>query len=512
MTSDWTATQVDEAVLGRLAERIALKLRPADTIALHGELGAGKTTFARALIRAMLSDANAEVPSPTFSLVQTYDTPRLRLAHLDLYRLGHADEAMELGTDEMLSSGALIVEWPERAPSLLSNDRLDIYLSETGNAADRDVRITASGSWRPRLKRTAALCYFLDAQPEWRTASVSYLQGDASPRAYARLYLPAKTAILMDSPRQPDGRPVRNGLPYSRIAHLAEDVRPFVAVAAALRDANLSVPDIHAADLDHGFVLMEDFGDRVFGQEMLASTPQAELWRAGVDALLVLRHTSVPASIPLADGSAHVVPAQDRAALAIETDLLADWYWPSIHGAAMPDEVRAELSSLWNRVFDQLLTMPTGWALRDYHSPNLVWLPDRKGARRAGLLDFQDALQAPLAYDLVSLLQDARVDVPIELEQILFAHYCEATRSADPQFDETTFRYAYAALGAQRNTKILGIFARLWKRDGKPGYLRHIPRIWGYLERDLAHRDLAPLRNWYDRHFSAALRTRIPIA
>ncbi len=142
------------------------------------------------------------------------------------------------------------------------------------------------------------------------------------------------------------------------------------------------------------------------------------------------------------------------------------------------------------------------------HSPNLIWLPERSGAAKVGILDFQDAVNEHFAFDLVSLLQDARVDVSATLESELLAHYCAAVRRSEPQFDEAEFTFAYNALGAQRNTKILGIFARLAGRDGKPQYLGHLPRVWGYLERNLRHPALGSLAAWYDRHFPVSLRSR----
>jgi hypothetical protein len=164
---------------------------------------------------------------------------------------------------------------------------------------------------------------------------------------------------------------------------------------------------------------------------------------------------------------------------------------------------------LWQPLFARLGRQPEGWVLRDFHSPNLVWLPERDGARRAGLLDFQDALRGSPAYDLVSLLEDARLDVPAALEDELLAYYL-GRREADPAFDGAEFRFAYAALGVQRNTKILGIFARLAMRDGKRTYLRHIPRIWRYMARGLAHPDLSGLARWFDRYLPDAIRHHPP--
>ena len=146
--------------------------------------------------------------------------------------------------------------------------------------------------------------------------------------------------------------------------------------------------------------------------------------------------------------------------------------------------------------------------LRDYHSPNLLWLPEREGLARVGVIDFQDALKGHAAYDLVSLSQDARRDIPGDLEGRLYAHYCEARAQRDSAFEQDAFGAAYAALGAQRNSKILGIFARLAKRDGKHDYLAHIPRVSAYMERNLAHPALKSLRAWFDAHLPEVMRTK----
>ena len=506
MTHLWTVQQANETRLNRVAQLIALKLAPGDLLALSGDLGAGKTTLARGLVRALLGDGDAEVPSPTFSIVQTYETPRVFVAHADLYRLAREDELGELGLDEMLAQGALIVEWPDKAPSLASPNRLDVELSETGDVATRNMTLTGHGTWGPRLARLEMISTFLDHSTVADDAPVSCLQGDASARAYARTERNGQSVILMDSPRQPDGPPVRDGLSYSRIAHLAEDVRAFVAVARGLKAANLSAPEIYQADLERGLLLLEDFGDGVFGQELARGVSQENLWRQGVDTLLALRAVPMPAVLPLPDGSSYTVPRQDRAALQIEVELLIDWYWPAVKGGPAPAAVRQDFLAIWNAFFDVILEQPAGWVLRDYHSPNLIFLPDRTGARSAGLIDFQDALEGHAAYDLVSLLQDARVDVSAAIERKLFAHYCAAAAAAEPEFDIPAFEFAYSALGAQRNTKILGIFARLAKRDGKPGYLRHVPRLWDYLDRDLAHPELADLKAWFALHFPGPSR------
>ena len=275
-----------------------------------------------------------------------------------------------------------------------------------------------------------------------------------------------------------------------------------------MRDLGLSAPEIFAVDIDAGLLLTEDFGDRVFGAEVAAGADQRALWRAGVDALLALHRAPVERRLPVGDGSYHEVPLFDLAALRIEAELLPDWYVPALTGAALAADARAAFLSVWRPVFDRQIAMPAGLLLRDYHSPNLLILPERAGAQRAGIIDFQDAMIGPRAYDLVSLLQDARLDVAPEIETELLAAYCAEAAATQSGFDRASFEWAYAALGAQRNTKILGIFARLARRDGKPRYLAHIPRIWRYLERDLAHLGLAPLAAWYDKHLPPAMRSR----
>jgi tRNA threonylcarbamoyl adenosine modification protein YjeE len=496
---------VSEPALVRLGEQLAFAARRGDLFALSGDLGAGKTTLARAIIQALTGNKGEEIPSPTFTLVQNYVTPRMPVAHLDLYRLRTPSELEELGLDVALKNGIAIVEWPEQAGDLLPPDRLDVRLDDDAGGASRRVTLTAHGDWATRLDRFIAMRALIAAAGE---GELQYLQGDASVRRYGRLVRGAHPgAILMDWPRQPDGPAIRNGLPYSRLAHLAEDVRPFVAVASALHEAGLTVPRIHAQDLDNGLLLLDDLGDRVFGREVeTGAADQATLWRAATEALVALQDAPTPQKLPVDGNGVHHVSAYDSDAMSIETELLTDWYWPALRGAAVPQSERAEFVSLWAGIFAELAKMPAAWVLRDYHSPNLLWLPEREGVARVGVIDFQDAMRGPAAYDLVSLLQDARVDVAPELEAQLFEHYCAGVSAGRTGFDRDAFAFAYAALGAQRNTKIVGIFARLAKRDGKPGYLRHIPRLWRYLERDLAHPQLAGLKRWYDRHLPIEAR------
>jgi tRNA threonylcarbamoyl adenosine modification protein YjeE len=500
MTESWSLEDVDLVTLDILASRLALFLKPGDVLALSGPLGAGKTTFARALL--MRLGGEGEVPSPTFALMQRYETSRLTVTHCDFYRLDTA-EVDELGLDDAVREGAVLVEWPKRAAGWLPSDRLDIDIDETATPHTRRIVLTAHGGWGQRLERLRAMAAFLDGTP-YAEAGVRYLQGDASTRSYARLVLPDRSAVLMNAPRQADGPPIRDGKPYSALVHLAEDVTPYVAVAGALREAGLSAPAIYDFDLHRGFLLLEDLGDGVFGSEVARGRPLLELWEPAVDVLLALARKKPEDLLPIEGHQPYRLPSYDAEAMLTEASLVMDWFWAALHGKEAPPALVKEFAGLWRPVLAKAAGADSGWVLRDYHSPNLMWLPEREGLKQVGILDFQDALRGPLAYDLVSLLQDARLDVPEALERELLARYCAARGAQSQHFSSDQFVSLYATLGAQRNSKILGIFARLAKRDGKRGYLAHIPRVARYLERDLAHPALAELRRFYTREFPAS--------
>lgn len=306
----------------------------------------------------------------------------------------------------------------------------------------------------------------------WSDAQIEPLAGDASFRRYFRIRrADGRTAMLMDAPP-----------PH-------EDPRPFLHVAKYLLQQGFRAPEIHGEDLTRGLILIEDFGNERM-REHLDAHPEDEeaIYRHAIDTLIRLEKA------PVAD-----VPPYDADAYLRETALLAQWYMPAM-GLPVDD---GEFDRIWRDalkpLFDPKWRQVT--VLRDYHAENIMLLPG--GAQ--GLIDFQDALAGHPAYDLVSLLQDARRDVSPALEAAMLAYYRQHG-NAGPDFD-----LHYALLGAQRNTKIIGIFTRLWKRDGKERYLGFLPRMWGLLERDLAHPGLSTLRDWFDRNIPAAVRAGSPL-
>ena len=494
--ASFTVTLANEQATQRLAIDIAAALEPGDLVTLSGDLGAGKTTFARALIRYLAGDTAIEVPSPTFTLLQSYELPRFTLVHADLYRLSGAGELAELGFDDLPDGAVVLMEWPDRAAGILPPDRLDIAftLAPALGPEVRNVRCAGYGGFAARAERIAQIRAFL-ADSGFGEAYRARMQGDASTRIFERLTMNDRTFVLMNAPRRPDGPPVRDGKPYSAIAHLAEDVVPYVAMALGLRDIGLSAPEILHADLDRGLIVMEDFGD-VRLAERDPPAPIEARYAAAIDLLAALHGRKLPQTLPVTSQLEYRLPPYDMEAFLIEAELLLDWY---LLGAGRPASTaaRAAFVRLWREALLPAIAAPATWVLRDYHSPNLLWLAQREDIGRVGLLDFQDALVGPAAYDVASLLQDARVDVPEAMEMALLGRYVRTRLSAAPEFDTAGFTRLYAALAAQRATKILGIFARLDRRDGKPQYLRHLPRLWNYLQRSLAHPALDSLRGWY---------------
>ncbi len=494
-TSFNLALENEQATL-QLVVDIANALEPGNLVTLSGDLGAGKTTFARALIRYLADNPTIPVPSPTFTIMQSYDLPRFPVAHVDLYRLSGPEELAELGFDDLPEDTVVLLEWPDRATGYLSADRLDIAftLEPQLGLEYRNVCVTGYGALAGRVERIAALRDFLQ-RTGYAGAHRRRMQGDASTRVYEQLLRDGHSVILMNSPRRPDGPPVRGNKSYSAIAHLAEDVKPFVAMANGLRERGFSAPAVLEADLDHGFLILEDLGS----EPVVAGIPPAPVekrYATAVDTLLALHSLRLPDILYVAPGIDHVIPRYSVDAFLIEAELLLDWYIPHAGGAPV-ESARTAFVGLWHAAMLPVLTAEKTWVLRDFHSPNLLWLPEREGIQHIGLLDFQDAVIGPPAYDLASLLQDARVDVPEAMELALLTQYCRTRKYRDPHFQVAPFAETYAILAAQRATKILGIFARLDHRDGKPQYLRHIPRIWGYLQRSLTHPSLASLQAWY---------------
>lgn len=355
--------------------------------------------------------------------------------------------------------------------------------------------------------REALIRAFLE-DAGWQDAVRAPVPGDASTRRYERLVRRSMNkgvkAVLMDAPKaaegasEPEGATVdeRKSIGYNAVARLAgPNIEAFAAIATALSTRGFSAPKILAADLENGFLLLEDLGDDLFARVIEKQPEQEEpLYVAAVDTLAAIYRSSFPAELPF-EGTSWRVRTYDEAALLAELDLCLDWYAKDL-GYNIQDGARAEWEALWRVAFTTLDAHAPGLALRDYHAENLFWLSEREGTSRVGLIDFQDGLFVHPTYDLVSFIEDARRDVSPELADPLIARFCEKAGVKD----DADFRAAYAVMGAQRNSKVIGFPVRADLMFGKPQYRALIPRVRKHLNHDLSHPALKDIRRWYQRH------------
>jgi len=311
-------------------------------------------------------------------------------------------------------------------------------------------------------------------------ANISLLAADASFRQYFRV-AGDTPHVLMDAP--PD----------------KENIIPFMAIAQHLNALGLRAPKLVAHDLPQGFLLLEDLGDNTFTQLLNNGASEHDLYEAAIDVMVHLHRHTPPQKIKLDAGPEYTVPDYNNDALMTEACTLTEWYLPACEITLSPEALQ-EYRDLWLEVFEQCRVGADVLILRDYHVDNIMMLENSQ----VGLLDFQDAIIGPPAYDLVSLLQDCRYHVPHVIEQAMLQRYL----AARPDLDAESFATAYTLMGAQRHTKIIGVFTRLWQRDGKPGYLRMIPYLWDLLENTLSHPALADMKRWMDTNIPPDTRRR----
>lgn len=336
--------------------------------------------------------------------------------------------------------------------------------------------MSGSGATTTVDPRAAALDHWLRGiDPDFAPASP--LGSDASFRRYFRTRRGGVSHVVMDAPPE------------------HEDTGPFLRIATILRELGLRAPAVLAADPLQGFVLLEDLGDQTFTRALAAGVPEADLYRLAAATLRALQ-TRWSQGSPTRWRDAGTIPPYDRSRLLQEARLLVDWYWPEVRGEPVPPAVRADFEQAWETVLGGMPELPATLVLRDFHVDNLMLLPGATGTDACGLLDFQDAVIGSPAYDLVSLLEDARRDVtPAIVEGIL------EEMLASGLWPRAAFLHHYRVLGVQRTVKIIGIFTRLARRDRKPAYQVHQPRLWRLLERGLEQPELEPVAAWFWHHF-----------
>lgn len=329
---------------------------------------------------------------------------------------------------------------------------------------------------RSSMSERAALRRDFAARSGWGDAGEGLLAGDASFRKYFRLTRSGGTAVVMDAPAP------------------QEDVRPFVRIDRHLLAMKLSAPEIWAVDEKNGFLLLEDLGDDTFARVLANGGDEATLYACATDVLVTVHAAPDHGLLPGLGG-------YEGEALIEAAILLPEWYLAEATGRTTSAELMESYRAVWRTCLSSLPSATGAFLLRDFHKDNLLWLPARPGARACGLLDFQDAQRGHPSYDLVSLIEDARRDVSPAVHAACLARYIAATG-----LDAKDFRTGFALMAAQRHARILGLFVRLLRRDGKPEYLQHLPRVWRMFEHSLQHPALEPLRGWVDRHLPPPMR------
>lgn len=403
-----------------MAEDLALILQPGDVVAVSGDLGAGKTTFCRALIKTLADNDSLEVPSPTFTLVQQYDLNRFSLAHFDLYRTSNSEELVELGFDDYLQDSVVLVEWPEKAGAFLPTKCIWIAIESGKTMSGRKIKFFGEKKlWKNRLDRTLEIRKFLNKNG-WGNANRRFLEGDASTRSYEIIHSQANNVVLMDSKPQPAEAIIRSGKSYSEIAKLSQTIESFIAIDKALALAGVCVPEIFDTDKKLGLILLENLGSEPVVKDNL---PISKRYLAATEVLAFIHGQHWTTVIETRPNELYHLPSYDSEAMMIEVELFLDWFVPFSLRRQVSEKIQQKFLDLWQGLIQILSNSEQSIVLRDYHSPNLLWQNDATEIGRVGLIDFQDAVYGPAVYDLVSLVQDARVDVESSLQAQLIQHY-----------------------------------------------------------------------------------------
>lgn len=507
-----TLTLADMAATENLAKRIASSLKPRDVVLLYGDLGAGKTTLARAILQ-VLEPTIEEVPSPTFTLVQAYETPSGLVNHFDLYRIKSPDELDELGWDESLATGITIVEWPERlggrVPAKAKTVRLTL-VPETGARYALVEGVSVADVYKQN--RIAEIESFL-AQSQWRGATRVHMSGDSSIRSYDRLTLNGKTAVLMNAPlneaniicRPGMSEDDRHKLGYFAMRRLAgARIDAFVCIGEFLRENGFSVPQVYEFDAGMGLAIIEDFGDGQYWDLLQKpNLDEREMYLAATDVLIKADALTVPEILNYRGLSWPMQPL-DTMAMDTEAELFLNWYVDKYRGLPVTDAMRADYRAAFHTMYKALETAPLGLIQRDYHSPNLMWLPDRAGLQRVGLLDYQDSVTGHPAYNLMFLLNDARRDIPAALQaEIKERYYAGRDFNAQQRADFDAAIDVYKAIS---NARLTSFPVRMKISNNLPQYMAFLPRIERYFFESTLSPACAPLAAWFAKYLPDMLK------
>ncbi len=457
-----------------------------DVITLNGQIGAGKTTFAKFLISNLTQTPIEEISSPTFNLYQTYEGETLDVLHYDFYRIDSELELAEIDLDESYTDKICIIEWANKYPNILPKDRIEISIECKDQ--ERYYKINPLGKCREAIDSLNKVEDFLD-EHDIKFKEIKKLPGDASKRGYFRVSNSNKNLIVMDVTQENDanGKTLMTG-----------GIDDFITICEYLDSINVRVPKLIARNKINTLLLEEDLGECSY-TGMVAKLDFRELYEPAIETLIHISNIKHPKNISTGPNP-HYMRDFDLNIYLKEAGTFIDYYWPFVNGTFCGEDERQEfieiLSNLYSNLSDDKTLM-----LRDFHSPNLLFLQNEKGLKKCAIIDFQDALLGHPLYDLVSLSNDARLTIDEGHEQYLIDLYKSSFCFNDFEFDKLSFMEQYQILGVQRSIKILGIFARLAIIDSNHNYIVHMPRVITYIKRILESGNLPELKYWLNKNF-----------
>ena len=472
--------------LEKLAKELVPLLNEGGVMTLNGQIGAGKTTLAKLIIQELTQTPLEDIVSPTFNLYHTYNRDNLEIAHYDFYRIESEIELLEIDLNESLTDKICIIEWADKFRDLLPKDRIEIFIKCKKN--ERVYRINPLGKFREVVSNRAKIENYLGGL-DINFTELQRLPGDASKRNYYRVMSPDNTMILMDATQESN---------IKSKTGLSNGIDDFIKIQKYLDSIDVRVPKLIVRNGIDNILLEEDLGGYSYA-DMLTKENYQKLYNPAIKTLIHISNINHPKNIST-DSNPHYLKEFDLDVYLNEAEIFIDYYWPFIHGKQCNADKKQEFTNVMGEVYSNLTDDKT-LMLRDFHSPNLLFLENENGFRKCAVIDFQDALFGHPLYDLVSLTNDARISIDEHQEKYLIDLYKKDFPFNNFQFDSLSFIEQYHILGVQRSIKILGIFARLAILETNQNYLVHMPRVICYIKRIMQSGSIQTLACWLNQNF-----------
>ena len=476
--------------LEKLTKELTPLLSEGGVMTLNGQIGAGKTTLAKLVIHDLTQTPLEDIVSPTFNLYHTYNRDNLEIAHYDFYRIESEIELPEIDLNDSFTDKICIIEWAEKFQDLLPKDRIEISIKCIEN--ERLYRINPLGKFGDIVNNRAKIENFL-SDLDINFTELQRLPGDASKRRYYRIMSSDNTMILMDATQESD---------IKSKTGLTNGIDDFIKIQEYLDSIDVRVPNLIARNKIDNIILEEDLGEYSY-TDVLTKQNYQELYNPAIKTLIHISNINHPKNIST-NSNPHYLKEFDLDIYLNEAEIFIDYYWPFVHGKQCNADKKQEFRDIMEEVYSNLSNDKT-LMLRDFHSPNLLFLENENGFRKCAVIDFQDALFGHPLYDLVSLTNDARITIDEYQEKYLIELFRKDFPFSNFQFDSLSFMQQYHILGVQRSIKILGIFARLAILETNQNYLVHMPRVICYIKRIMQSGKIQRLANWLNQNFKETL-------